>query len=367
MPLPHIAMLGVVALASPQDPVAAVVFRSGEDGYHTFRIPAVVRCLDGTLLAFAEGRKESAGDSGDIDLVMRSSSDGGRSWSAMDVIHDADNGVAGNPCPVVDRDSGDVVLLLVLQPGGCHESDIRAGRKGSRTPMVMRSTDQGRTWAEPRSLPSCRHEDWRWYATGPCHAIQLEHGEHRGRMVAPANHSDSEGPGNDRFGAHLLLSDDGGRTWRIGAVDASHRGDDIVNPSETTVAELRDGTILANTRDHHGSSEGTRAVTRSRDGGESFEKPFAAEPTLVGPVCQGSMLRTGDGLWFAGPSDPKGRRRLAIRRSDDGGATWTEHTVLHAGGAAYADLVALDREAIGCLFEADGYRSIHFKVFTSKR
>jgi sialidase-1 len=49
------------------------VFVSGRDGYHTFRIPAVVRAADGTLIAFAEGRKHSRGDAGDIDLVCRRS------------------------------------------------------------------------------------------------------------------------------------------------------------------------------------------------------------------------------------------------------------------------------------------------------
>ena len=48
-----------------------VVFESGTDGYNTFRIPSVIVAADGTVLAFCEGRKESMGDTGDIDIVLK--------------------------------------------------------------------------------------------------------------------------------------------------------------------------------------------------------------------------------------------------------------------------------------------------------
>lgn len=54
------------------------VFRSGEAGYHTFRIPALILAPDKSLLAFCEARKENAGDFGNIKIVLRRSTDNGK-------------------------------------------------------------------------------------------------------------------------------------------------------------------------------------------------------------------------------------------------------------------------------------------------
>ncbi len=348
------------------DPIDAAVFRRGMDArYHTFRIPAIVRAANGDLLAFAEGRVQSGSDSGDIDVVMRRSGDGGRTWGELSIVADNGDGVFGNPAPVVDRESGDVVLLLVRQEAGSHESQIRSGKHGSRTPYVMRSADHGKTWSEPRSLlESCDREGWGWYATGPCHAIQLRHGEHAGRLVVPANFSSlAHGGGNAALGAHLLLSDDAGETWRIGAVDEANLGKPEVNPNESTVAELADGRLYVNTRDHGGKSRATRAFAISVDGGETFVAPFQSVEGLVAPVCQGSVLADGEVLLFSGPSVGNKRERLAIRVSDDAGATWREALVIEPGMSAYSDLVALERNRYGVLFESDGYGRIRFRSF----
>ena len=65
------------------------VFVAGEGAYHTYRIPSVIATPKGALLAFAEGRRSGGGDAGDIDVVLRRSTDGGRSWSPMQVIASA--------------------------------------------------------------------------------------------------------------------------------------------------------------------------------------------------------------------------------------------------------------------------------------
>jgi sialidase-1 len=69
-------------LEDPPPPVPhTTLWKSGVDGYHTYRIPALVVTDAGTLLAFCEGRRGSSADAGDIDLITRRSSDGGRTWS----------------------------------------------------------------------------------------------------------------------------------------------------------------------------------------------------------------------------------------------------------------------------------------------
>lgn len=341
------------------------VFVRGESGYHSFRIPAVVTATNGDVLAFAEGRVNGLSDWGNIDLVMKRSTDGGATWSELQVIADNGDGCFGNPAPVVDRRNGHVLMLAVRQPAGVHEGMIRSGQAGYRDPYVLRSRDHGRTWSEPESLvATCDREEWRWYATGPCHGIQLQYGEHAGRLIIPANFSLHGGKGNERLGAHAIYSDDGGATWQIGAVDATHVGKTELNPNESTVVELADGRLMFNCRDQDGTSRATRAVTFSDDGGETFNSPYEPEERMVAPICQASLLgvdtEAGRVIIFSGPSQWSKREKLQLRYSTDAGQTWLDGPVLHAGSAAYSDVVEIKPGIIGCLYEADGYMRIRF-------
>ncbi|TDD71990.1 hypothetical protein E1262_04540 [Jiangella aurantiaca] len=349
--------------ATPAAVQQTVVFESGTEGYDTFRIPAIVRSEAGTLLAFAEGRVGGGGDTGDIDLVLRRSHDDGRTWGPLQVVGDNGLNVFGNPTPVVDPATGDIVLLSTHNAGDATEAEIMRGEvtpEQSRRVFVQRSTDDGATWSAARDITAAtKLPQWRWYATGPVHAIALEHGEHRGRLVAPANHSTSPPPGSSDtgqeakyYGAHSLYSDDGGLTWQLGDVDTPLTG--VVNPNENTVTELADGTLYFNARDQNGTGMGTRASTTSSDGGETFDAPFELQPAIVTPVVQGSVLRlprAGDRLVYAGPSNPAARRTLQLRYSFDAGATWTGGLVLHEGPAAYSDLVQAGGRTLGVLYE----------------
>src|SRR5437764_817604 len=91
------------------------VFTSGTGGYHTYRIPVLLVTSRGTLLAFCEGRKTSRSDHGDIDLLLRRSADGGRTWGPVQLVHEEGGTRAvtiGNPCPVVDRETGTIWLTF---------------------------------------------------------------------------------------------------------------------------------------------------------------------------------------------------------------------------------------------------------------
>ncbi|NYI06001.1 sialidase family protein [Allostreptomyces psammosilenae] len=341
-------------------------FTSGTQGYHTFRIPAVVQAGPAdapVLLAFAEGRRHSASDTGDIDVVLRRSTDGGCTWGPLQLVADVGPDTIGNPTPVVDPATGRVTLLTCTNPGGVTERQIRSGAVAGddgRRVHVQHSDDQGATWSAPREITAdVKPADWHWYATGPGHAVVLEHGEARGRLLVPANHSWVAPDGSVHDGGHTIYSDDGGDTWRLGYVE--HDPADGISVNETTLAELPDGRVYLNARDQDGASPESRADTHSLDGGLTVAEPFTPQPQLAGPVVQGSVLQLradpadGSGaaapLLFSGPSAPDARRRMALRTSADGGETWREWLVVTHSPAGYSDLVQLDPATVGLLYE----------------
>ena len=159
---------------SPPSPRYADVYVAGEGGYQAYRIPSVIATPTGTLLAFAEARRTGAGDAGDIDLVVRRSHDGGDSWSPMQIVGDNGPNTFGNPCPVVDRNTGTIWLLTTQNRGTDREKDIIAGTsEASRTVWAMKSVDDGVTWSTPVEITaSVKRPGWTWYATGPGIGIQ---------------------------------------------------------------------------------------------------------------------------------------------------------------------------------------------------
>jgi sialidase-1 len=340
-------------------------YTSGTDGYSAFRIPAIVASRSGALLAFAEGRVGGLGDAGNIDLVLRRSTDGGCTWGPLQVVADSGANTSGNPAPVVTA-GGRVVLLSTYNGGTATEAAIMRGEvpaDQSRRVFVQTSDDDGATWSAPREITAdTKAADWRWYATGPVHGIRLARGPHRDRLVVPANHSIAPPAGSPDigtearyYGGHTLYSDDGGETWTIGAVDDNPNG--YVNVNETTVAELPDGRLYLNTREHNGSGPGNRADAYSADGGVTLELPYRPQATLTGPVVQGSVLQLswpGVPLIFAGPADPAARAALTLGVSTDRGATWRAALPLSGLPAAYSDLVQLG-PTLGVLYETGDF------------
>nr|WP_072482257.1 sialidase family protein [Amycolatopsis australiensis] len=360
------------ATAATPGCASSVPFTSGADGYHTFRIPAVVRAGDGALVAFAEGRRDSAGDSGAIQTVSRTSRDGGCTWGPLSVVDSNGDATAGNPTPVLARDGS--LVLLTVHNGPVSEKQIMTGQvsdQDSRRVFVLRSRDDGRTWSAARDITAdTKLPAWRWYATGPGHATLLQHGPHAGRIVVPANHSSAPPPGSPDagteakyYGGHDLYSDDDGRTWHLGFTD--DRTDGVVAANETTATELPDGTLYFSSR-NQGSAAEHRVDGYSTDGGETLVRPYRVQPSLSGPKVEGSVLQTTIPwlLVYSGPADPATRKTMQLRLSTDRGRTWRPGPVAAAGPAAYSDLVQAGPGRVGLLYEtgtAGPYETIVFR------
>jgi len=341
------------------------VFISGTDGYDTYRIPAMVVTNKGTILAFCEGRKKSSSDTGDIDLLLRRSTDNGKTWDKVQIIRDDRENVCGNPCPVIDRETGTILLLMTWNLGGDHEKHIIDGTsKDTRRVFITSSGNDGLAWEKPKEITlNVKKPNWTWYATGPGSGIQLARGKYKGRLIIPCDHIEAD---TKKYFSHVIYSDDHGQTWQLGGRTPT----DMVN--ECHVVELTNGDLMLNMRNYDRNKK-NRAVSISHNAGLTWSKIFH-DTVLIEPICQAAMIKYNTSqnddknyILFSNPASTDQRIKMTVRASLDEGKTWPVAKQLHAGPAAYSSLAALKNGNIACLYEAGEkhpYETIVFKSFS---
>ena len=364
-----------VSLARAGRLVKTDLFVSGEGGYKLYRIPGIVVTAAGTVLAYCEARRGDSGDWGTIDVMLRRSTDGGKTWhprqrlvhvegdlplnplaAAQNLDQPGENTV-NNPVAIVDYEDGSLHFLYCLEYMRC---------------FYMRSRDEGVTWTDPVEITSTfdafRSEyDWKVIAAGPGHGIQLRHGPNRGRLVVPVWLSLGTGEHAHRPSvASTIFSDDHGKTWRRGEIAVPDTPDSI-HPSETILVQLSDGRVMLNTRSE--SKQHRRLVTVGPDGAGGWSRP-RFDDALLEPICMAAMVRvrrprgTQSGLIaFSNPHNlsrrlggevagrPRDRVRMAVKLSYDEGRTWPVHRILEQGFSGYSDLAALPDGRLLCFYE----------------
>ena len=345
------------------------VFEGGTDGYKQYRIPGLVVTAKGTVLAYCEGRKTGKGDWDSIDLFLRRSLDGGKTWEAVKKFSEVPgpksrSAVAlaqkkvnpqdvtyNNPVAVIDRERGAVHLLFCLEYERC---------------FVIHSDDEGVTFTKPAEITDAfakfrRNYDWKVIATGPGHGIQLKNG----RLLVPVWLSTGEA-GHRPSVVATIFSDDHGKTWQAGELAIPNTAE-WINPSETALVELADGRVMLNARSE--SKPNRRLVAFSPDGAGGWSKTRFADD-LNEPVCMGSLQRLSlkpgsdkNRILFANPDNlsradhkeqPGGsrdRKNLSIKLSYDEGGSWPVTKTVEPGLSSYSDLAVLADGTILCLYE----------------
>ena len=347
-----------------------ILFKAGEAHYGGYRIPSVVETANpGTVLVFAEARQALDGfgvpfpDHAVTEILMRRSVDHGRTWSKQRVVVKSADVTTGNPCAVLDRQSGTVFLVF------CR--GVKPAIKGgiNKSAWVIKSTDQGLTWSKPVDITdSAKEKDWKYVFTGPGSGIQLQ----SGRLLIPC--SGEYGP---QF-SFLLYSDDHGATWQrtrplrgadsldpattwqnLGDKPAPYSADNVTD--EPGVVELADGRVYFNARSR--LEVGHRGYAYSDDGGLTWSK-VRFHPQLPESVVDGGLARHPDqdvllvsrptfrykkGMPYGGVWSH--RRNLTLSVSSDNGKTWPVSRLIHKGPAAYSDLAVLQNGDILCFFE----------------
>jgi sialidase-1 len=334
------------------------LFEAGKGGYLLYRIPGVVVTPKGTVLAYCEARKKTGGDWDAIDILLRRSADGGKTWDEpRTLVHTekaprnpvapprkADDDVtSNNPVAIVDPKSGVVHFLYCVEYARCYH---------------MRSDDDGKTFGPPTDITPAFEKfrtdyPWKVVGIGPGHGICLRNG----RLLVPVWLSTGTGGGAHRPSClSVVYSDDQGKAWQRGdivAVDPKPK-----NPNETVALQLHDGSVLLNIR--HEAETRRRGVSVSADGATNWS-PLRFDDGLPDPICFGSIVRLSEKradeknrILFCNPNDVKQRKNLTVRLSYDECATWPVGRVLETEVAGYSDLAVGPDGTIYCFFERGG-------------
>lgn len=361
------AQHGSLAGKPMSGPELTDVFISGQEGFHTYRIPSLIVGRSGTLLAFAEARKARR-DQSDNKIVLKRSSDGGQTWKPLQLIADGGKKSFNNPCAVVEQGSGRIFLVHQSYPEGVHEKakDFPTGIEGDGIlrNWILHSDDEGATWSAPRDITRTtkRATGVTTLASGPGIGIQLRHGTHAGRLIIPFN----EGP-YGKWNVYAIFSDDRGGTWQLGEPTSAQYSGTV---NEVQMVELPDGRVRFNARGW--GKAGVRRAALSQDGGRTWSD-VRDVPELQEPSCMASMVRYSEAtngaksrILYAGPFGG-GRTNGTVFVSYDEGETWPVKRTVVPGKFAYSMLTRLPDGRIGCLFEGgekDPYERITFSRFT---
>jgi sialidase-1 len=350
------------------------VFPPGFNGVARYRIPGIVVTPKGTVLAYAEARKNDSKDWGEIEVHLRRSTDGGKTWDVSKHIahhgsrlegnpHKKEGGeneqTVNNPVAIVDRETGAIEFLYCINYARC---------------FSMRSTDDGLTWSASVDItasfePFRKKYDWKVIATGPGHGIQIK----SGRLVVPIWLAYGKEGDHGPSAAATIYSDDHGQTWKAGDLCLPNEGD-FGNPNETMITELSNGRVMLVSRSVSKASR--KLITTSADGATGWTTPIFHDQ-LWEPVCMASIVTHPSGvLLFSNPHTlgldnagnpvPAGRGKrenLCIKLSRDDGKTWPINKVLDPGKAAYSDLAVLPDGTVLCLYErADSIECARFNL-----
>jgi len=357
-----------------------------QDNVHTYRIPGLATASDGTLLATYDVRYDGERDlQGNIDIGLSRSTDKGKTWQPMQIVMDMGtwgdlpekfNGVSDANI-LVDKNTGTIFIAGLWMYGvindqgkwveGLNEeskdwnhqwitkgSQPGFGVKQTAQFLIVKSTDNGKTWGKPINLTKmCKQEEWWLWAPAPGQGITLKDGT----LIFPTQGRDAEG----KPFSNITFSKDGGNTWKTSKAAAQEA------TTENMVVELTDGTLMLNMRSNANSHDTTstngRAIAITKNLGKDWTIDATSHNALPEPTCMASVIRHDfiqngqkkSVLLFSNPDSKTTRKNITIKVSYDDGKTWpADKKILLDEGKSrgYSCLTSVDNNTIGILYES---------------
>tara|TARA_B100000035_G_scaffold223115_1_gene191682 strand:+ start:120 stop:1181 length:1062 start_codon:yes stop_codon:yes gene_type:complete len=306
-----------------------------------YRIPSIITATNGDLIAAIDERVPSCGDlkwSRDINIVIRKSSDNGKTWGKIEKIIDYPLGQsASDPSMILDKQTNTIFLFY-------NYMDLD-NQKDIYYLKYISSNDNGKSWSKPVDITNqISKENWKndfkFITSG--RGIQTKKGTLLHCLV------------NLQKGTHVFGSNDNGKTWFITETPTSP-GD------ESKIVELNDGSWMVNSRVN---KLGYRYSHVSNDYGKTWISK--KEESIIDPGCNGSLIRYSHGeknlLLLTNINNKKERKEIVLRYSIDEGKSWSNPKIIYNGEAAYSSMTVMENGSLGLFFEMDNYTK---NVFTS--
>lgn len=320
-----------------------------KEGIACYRIPSIVTAPNGDLITAIDERVPSCADLRDnknINLVIRRSTDNGKSWTPIQRVVDYSRGQsASDPSMIVDRVTNTIFMFFNYMNLE-HEPQIYYLK-------YIKSQDNGKSWSDPVDITAQIskpqwHKDFKFITSG--RGIQTRKGILLHTLV------------NLDHGLHLFKSEDHGNRWQL--IDSP-----LIPGDESKVVELSDGSWMINSRLNR---KGYRQTFTSSDEG----KTWASRPdhSLVDPGCNAGIIRYSPKkptpqkgiLLFVNANHKTDRKNLTLKISTDDGKSWPAEKTIYEGPAAYAAITRLENADLGIVFEKDDYTQNTFVRISQK-
>lgn len=291
------------------------------------RIPGICVTDKGTILLVYECRS-SHSDWAEIDIAIRRSLDGGKTFTERKTLVRGNGKTVNNP--VLIPDAGKVILIW-------QEEYYRT--------FIAESYDDGISFTNKKELTSQLRKvnfDYTVIACGPGHGVSLG----GGRYAVPLWMAKNEDPHAHHPSVFsVMCSEDGGDNWTV----ADYLPDEnLIDPSEAAAIALDDKMLLINIRNENPVKR--RYLSLFDTGKMSFEKLGFCE-SLPDPTCFAGMAKGGDTIWYCGCDDTKKRINLKVKASRDGGGSFTDYKLISDFGG-YSDIaVSEDGERLFVFYE----------------
>ncbi|NGM61221.1 sialidase [Sphingobacterium sp. SGG-5] len=364
--------------------LAVALRRHKQGNVHTSRIPGIITAKDGSLISVYDARYESGRDlQGHMDIGVSRSLDKGLTWLPIEVAVDMGkygglsqkfNGVS-DPNILLDERTGNIYIAGLWMHGVIDEKGVwypgvkngkeiwnhqwrnrgsqpGFGIKQTSQFLMVKSTDNGKTWSEPVNLTEiCKKEEWWLWAPAPGAGLTLRDGT----LVMPTQGRDKNG----KAFSNITYSKDGGETWVTSNPALP------LSTTECMAVELEEGRIMLNMRSNHNKAhkgeDNGRAIAITTDLGQTWEEHPTSRSALIEPTCMASIHKhhyheNGNEksiIVFCNPDSKYERVNITLKVSKDNAETWERKVLLdEAKGRGYSCMTSIDDDTIGVLYES---------------